>query len=107
MSHSHLGKVALLIDERQDVERFDSQQVQGGLVVGEDDAFPGDVLQVVLLLLLLEHVLHEELLQLLISKVDAQLLKTARGTWEDGGRELKMAALILGSHYMRTSYCSS
>jgi hypothetical protein len=38
---------------------------------------PVDVLQVVLLLLQLEHMPHKELLQVLIGKVDAQLLKAS------------------------------
>lgn len=38
---------------------------------------PGDALPLVLLLLLLQHELNEELLQLLVAVVDAELLKAA------------------------------
>jgi hypothetical protein len=44
---------------------------QGVLVVCELDVLPADVLQVVLLLLQLEDVPYEELLQVLVGKVDA------------------------------------
>ena len=37
--------------------------------------FPGDALPLVLLLLLLQHQLDEQLLQLLVAVVDAELLK--------------------------------
>ena len=70
-----LGEVALLINQRQDIERFHSKQVQCALVISEDNVFPFDSLMYVFLLLELEHMLHKELLQLLISVVDAQLLK--------------------------------
>lgn len=39
--------------------------------------FPGDALPLILLLLLLQHQLDEELLQLLITVVDAKLLKAS------------------------------
>lgn len=39
--------------------------------------FPGDPLPLVLLLLLLQHQLDEELLQLLVTVVDAELFKAA------------------------------
>ena len=71
----YLGELALLIDEGDDVHRFVGDHVQGVLVVCELDMLPADVLQVVLLLLQLEDVADEELLQVLIGKVDAQLFK--------------------------------
>lgn len=74
----HLWKVALLVDQTQQVAGFHSQEVQDLLIVAERDAGPGDVFPPVLLLLLLEDVTHEELLQLLVSEVDEQLLEAAR-----------------------------
>ena len=73
---SHLGELALLVDERDDVHGFVGDHVQSVLVVGELDVLPADVLQVVLLLLQLEDVPHEELLQVLVGEVDAELLET-------------------------------
>ena len=79
----YLGELALLVDEGDDVHGLVGDHVQGVLVVGELDVLPVDVLQVVLLLLQLEHVTHKELLQVLVGEVDAQLLKAA----EAGGGE--------------------
>lgn len=50
---------------------------------------PVDVLQVVLLLLQLEDVTHKELLQVLVGKVDAELLKTTQS-----GETKKMSGWI-------------
>ena len=89
---SHLGEAALLVDECQDVERFAGQHVERALVVVVVDVRPDHALASVLLLLQLEHVPHKELLQLLIGKVDAQLLKatTCRHTpHKDGQRHTK------------------
>jgi len=44
---------------------------------------PVDILKVVLLLFDFENVANEELLQVLICKVDAQLLKTTAGMKKD------------------------
>lgn len=46
------------------------------MVISELDVLPVDVLQVVLLLFQFEDVTHKELLQVLVRKVDAKLLKT-------------------------------
>lgn len=81
----HLGKFALLVNQRDDVHWFDGDHVQGVLVVGELDVLPVDVLQVVLLLLQLEDVADEELLQVLVCKVDAQLLETGGRGGGGGG----------------------
>lgn len=72
-----LGEVALLINKRQHVQRFVGQYVQGVLVVFVVNVLPDNVLTGILILLQLENVLDEELLQLLIGKVDAQLLEAA------------------------------
>lgn len=73
-----LGEVALLINKRQHVQRFAGQHVQGALVVFVVDVLPHNVFTGVLVLLQLEDMPDEELLQLLIGKVDAQLLKAAK-----------------------------
>lgn len=77
---SNLGEVALLVDQGQQVAGPHRQEVQDFLVVPEPDAGPGDTLPLVLLLLLLEDVSHEELLQLLVSQVDEELLEAAGRT---------------------------
>ncbi len=75
----YLWELALLINKGNDIHRFDGNHIQGILVVSELDVQPVDIFQVVLLLLQLENVANEELLQVLICKVDAQLLKTTAG----------------------------
>lgn len=75
---AHLGEFALLINEGDDVHRFDGDHVQRVLVVSELDVLPVDVLQVVLLLLQLEDMSHKELLQVFVGKVDAKLLEATR-----------------------------
>ena len=70
-----LGELALLVYECHEVKRAQRDEVQRLLVVHELDVVPIDGLQVVLLLLQLEDVLHEELLQVLVGKVDAELLE--------------------------------
>lgn len=71
------GEVTLLIDKRHHVQRLVGQHVQGALVVLVLDVLPNNVFTGILVLLQLENVPDEELLQLLVSKVDAQLLKAA------------------------------
>lgn len=71
-----LGELALLVNEGDDIHGFVGDHIQCILVVGELDVLPADVLQVVLFLLQLEDVAHEELLQVLVGKVDAELLET-------------------------------
>ena len=72
-----LGEVALLINKRQHVQGFVGQYVQGALVVFVVYFLPHNVFTGILVLLQFENMLDEELLQLLIGKVDAQLLKAA------------------------------
>lgn len=67
----YLWELALFVNEGDDVHGFVSNHVQGVLVVCELDVLPADVLQVVFLLLQLEDVANEELLQVLVCKVDA------------------------------------
>lgn len=73
---NYLWKLALFINKGNDIHRFDGNHVQGILVVCELDVLPVNVLYVILLLLQLENVTDKELLQVLVCKVDAQLLKT-------------------------------
>lgn len=72
-----LGEIAFLVNKRQQVHGFAGQYVQGSLVILVVNALPNNVFTGVLFLLKLEDVLDEELLQLLIGEVDAQLLKAA------------------------------
>lgn len=68
--------MALFVNQRQYAERFNSQQVQSLLVVFKRNALPRDLFVFTFLLLQLKDVAHEELLQLLIGIIYAQLLKT-------------------------------
>lgn len=72
----YLWELALLINKGNDIHRFHGNHIQSVLVVSEFDVLPVDILQVVLLLLNFENMANEELLQVLVCKVDAQLLKT-------------------------------
>ena len=72
---SYLGKLALFINESDEVEWSDSNHVQDFLVVLELDVCPHNVLFVILGLLQLEDVAHKELLKVLVAVVDAHLLK--------------------------------
>lgn len=78
--------MALFVQEGDDAHGPEGQQVQGGPVVAVVDVVPGDALRAALLLLRGEHVLHEELLQLLVGEVDAELLKAADATPPRGWR---------------------
>ena len=60
LPQAHLGELALLIDEGDDVHGFVGDHVQGVLVVCELDVQPVNALQVILLLLQLEYVLAQE-----------------------------------------------
>lgn len=84
----HLWKIAFFINQSQQVTGFLGQEVQDVLIVTKFDVIPHDVLLHVLLLLQLEDVAHEELLQLLVGKIDAQLLKAVRRQ-SDAGSVLK------------------
>ena len=48
---THLGELALLVNEGDDVHGLDGNHVQGILVISELNVLPVDILQVVLLLL--------------------------------------------------------
>lgn len=71
-------KVALLVNQSQQVAGFHRQEVHDFPVVIKSDVGPGDFFPPVLLLLLPEDVVHEELLQLLVGEVDEELLEAAR-----------------------------
>lgn len=70
--------MALFVDQSEHVARLPGQKVQDFLVVGELYVVPQHALFLVLFLLQLEDVGHKELLQLLVSEVDAKLLKTGK-----------------------------
>lgn len=70
--------MALLVNQSQQVTGFPRQKVQDVLVVTEVDLVPHHALFQVLLLLQLEDVRHEELLELLVCEINAQLLKTGK-----------------------------
>ena len=69
------GEFGLLVDERHEVERPKGNEIERLLIVYKLDVMPIDCLVVVLLLLHLENVLDEELLQVLVGVVDAELLE--------------------------------
>ena len=71
-----LRKAALFVDQRDDIHGFDGDEVEYALIVFEGDVFPIDMFVVVLLLFEFEDVMNEELLQVLVGVVDAQLLET-------------------------------
>lgn len=72
-----LGEVAFFINKSQHVHRFAGKYIQGALVVFVVNVLPNYVFTGVLVLLQLEDMPDKELLQLLVGKVDAQLLKAA------------------------------
>lgn len=76
---TNLGETAFLVDEGQQGAGSPSQELQDVLVVTELQVSPLHILFQVLLLLQLEDVADEVLLQRLVGKVDAQLLKAAHG----------------------------
>lgn len=77
---SDLGEVAFLINKSQHVQRFVGEDIQGALVVFVVNFCPDNVFTGVLVLLQLENMSDKELLQLLVGKVDAELLKAATKT---------------------------
>ena len=70
-----LRELRLLVNKRQHIQRLLRQHVQDGLVVLELNLGPVDGFPVVLRLLQLEYVMDEELLQVLVAVVDAELLE--------------------------------
>ena len=72
--------MALLVDQGQQVAGLAHQQVKGQLVVLEGDGAPHHALPEVLLLFQLKDVPHEELLELFVGQVDAQLLEAGKKT---------------------------
>lgn len=67
----YFRKLALFINQGDDVHGFVGNHVQCVLVVSELYVLPADVLQVVLFLFQFEDVTNKELLQVLVCKVDA------------------------------------
>lgn len=75
---SPFRELGFLVNQSHDVERTNSDQVQSFLVVHELNVLPVDGLIVVLFLFQFEDVLHEELLQILVRIVDAELFERVR-----------------------------
>ncbi len=70
--------MAFLIYQSQQVAGSHPKEVQDVLIVGKFNLFPLNALFQVLLLFLLEDGVHEKLLQRLVGKVNAQLLKAVK-----------------------------
>ena len=70
------GKSTLFVDQRNDIHRFDGNQIENPLIIFEGDVLPIDVFVVVFLLFEFEDVMDEELLEILIGVVDAKLFET-------------------------------
>ena len=102
---AHLWEAALLIQEGDDAHGLEGQQVQGGPVVGVVNVVPGDVLRAVLLLLHGEHVLHEQLLQVLVGQVDAELLEAAGAAPPQGGK-VGLAATAANPRHTAPHMCT-
>ena len=75
MRQTNLWKLALFVDEGDDIERLGGKKVKDFLVVLKMNVLPFNALLVVLGLLQLEDVVHKELLEVLVAEVDAQLLE--------------------------------
>ena len=87
----HLGEVAFIVQEVENTKGPPADEVKTRLVVPELHSLPSDAFPGILFLLQLEDVLVEVELQLLVGKVDAQLLKTVHlkvlgNDGEKGGR---------------------
>lgn len=74
---TYFREFALFVDQAHNGHRLSGDHVQDVLVVLELQMLPANALGGVRFLLQLENVLHEELLQSLVSVVDAELLKAA------------------------------
>lgn len=70
--------MAFIINQSQQVTGHPSQEVQDVLIVPKVDVIPRNAFLLVLLLFQLEDVANEELLQLLVGKINAQLLEAVQ-----------------------------
>lgn len=73
----NLGEIAFFINKSQHVHGFAGKYIESVLVVFVVNVLPNNVFTGVFVLLQLENMPDKELLQLLVGKVDAQLLKAA------------------------------
>ena len=71
-----LRESTLLVDQRDEIHRFHRDQIENPLIIFEGDVLPVDVLVVVFFLFEFENVMNEELLQILVRIIDAQLFET-------------------------------
>lgn len=70
-----LWKFSLLVDKSHDVNGPDSNQIQNALVIDEINVFPRNPLRTISFLFHFENVLDEELLQMFVDIINAQLFK--------------------------------
>lgn len=74
----YLWEDGFLVDQGENIHRQDPDEVENSLVIHEFNMSPVDLLLVVFGLFHLEYVADEELLEVLVGVVDAQLLETVR-----------------------------
>ena len=69
------GESTLFVDQGDDVHRLHGNQIENPLIIFEGDVLPLDVFVVVFFLFEFEDMMNEELLEILIGIVDAQLFE--------------------------------
>lgn len=74
---THTWKSRKVICGREDVDSVSADKVQDLMVVVKREVCPSNLLPLIVFLLQLEDVFHEELLQLLVSVVYAELFEAA------------------------------
>lgn len=74
---TNLREFWFLIYEGHDVQLFDSYEIKCILIVNKLNVLPVDALKIVFFLFQFEDMLHKKLLQILISIINAELLKAA------------------------------
>lgn len=92
----YLWELALFIYEGDDIHRLEGNDIQSLAVISEVNVVPGNVLCTVFLLLQLEDMVHEELLEVLVGNVNAELLKASEGKDGNPWSSLANAALLYG-----------
>jgi len=92
----YLWELALFINEGDNIHRLECNDFQSLAVISEVNVIPGNVLRKVFLLLLLEDMVHEELLKVLIGNVNAELLEAVRGQDGNPWSSFASAALLYG-----------
>lgn len=90
----YLWEPALFINQGHDIHGLECNDFQGLVIISEINVVPRNVLCKVFLLLQLEHMVHKELLKVLICNVNAQLLKAGKEQDESPWSSLASAALL-------------